>query len=108
MNLDELKLIVDLIGNLGTQGKEAFIWWLVFDNVPWFLIWCGIISAIVYIVKKCVSLGEQSNHDEFFVEMRDTLKTGSSGSLFVSETIATKAKLRELALRYVDDKALRK
>lgn len=31
MNTADLKLIVDMINNLGAAGKDAFIWWLVMN-----------------------------------------------------------------------------
>lgn len=100
MNIEELKLILNMLTTLGTEGKEAFIWWLVFDNVPGFILCLGVIALGFYLVKKCIGLAVQGDYHEFLTETRDILKIGSPGALTNSESIQTKRLLKELAAKH--------
>lgn len=42
--MEELKLILEAVAQLGAQGKEAFIWWLVLEKGLNFV---AIMSAII-------------------------------------------------------------
>lgn len=77
MNTEEIKMIVDMIAQLGTQGKEAFIWWLVMDKVlPWTLGFM-LISSCVYFITRIIRNSRESDQLELkFREWCDTL--GSS------------------------------
>lgn len=39
MDIEQVKLIVDLIKDLGVQGKEGLIWWLVIKEVLPLVAW---------------------------------------------------------------------
>lgn len=39
MDIEQVKLIVDLIKDLGVQGKEGLIWWLVIKEVLPLIAW---------------------------------------------------------------------
>ncbi len=50
MNPEELKLIVETITTLGAQGKEAFIWFLVFKYGISALLWMTLFPAVLYTI----------------------------------------------------------
>lgn len=39
MDIEQVKLIVDLIKDLGVQGKEGLIWWLIIKEVLPLIAW---------------------------------------------------------------------
>lgn len=52
MNIEELKLILDMLGQLGAQGKEAFVWWVVLDKIPSLLIWIFVLATVCFMSNK--------------------------------------------------------
>ena len=45
---EELKLAIEAFQNLGTQGVDAFVWWLVVTNVT------KLLNTIIVAVPFCV------------------------------------------------------
>lgn len=39
MDIEQVKLIIDLIKDLGVQGKEGLIWWLIIKEVLPLIAW---------------------------------------------------------------------
>lgn len=97
MNMEELKLIADTITSLGAQGKEAFIWWVVLETIPSFLLWSGFIGVLYYVVSLIRSYA--SNHI-FYIECRDALGYGR-GVLVDREIIRVQNKVRLLIAEHV-------
>lgn len=97
MNIEELKLILEAVSQLGAQGKEAFIWWLILETVPSFLIWSGIVGAIYYVISTMRRSALFGATEEFFKDTRDILGIGCGGYLTQHEMTHTQARLRELA-----------
>lgn len=52
MTIEEMKMLVDMISTLGMQGKEAFIWWVVLDKIPPFIIWILSLATVCFIANK--------------------------------------------------------
>ena len=51
MDIENLKLVISILNELGSNTKESFIWWLVLTNGSTYLfgfIWSGI---ALYIIK---------------------------------------------------------
>ena len=53
MNTEELKMVLEAISNLGENGKEAFLWWIVLKSGTTLLTTLMILAGtlgIIYIV----------------------------------------------------------
>lgn len=61
MNTEQLQIIVNAIQQLGEDGKVAFIWWLVLDNLPGVLGWMCTLVTIYFIVRHIVLAQAASN-----------------------------------------------
>lgn len=48
MTTEELKLIVELIGQLGEISKEIFIWWLVINYVLKYMVVAILLGCVTY------------------------------------------------------------
>lgn len=97
MNMEELKLIADTITSLGAQGKEAFIWWVVLETIPSFLLWSGFIGVLYYGISL---IRAYACSHTFFTECRDALGYGR-GVLVDSEIIQVQNKVRLLIAEHV-------
>ena len=72
--MEELKVIVDLISQLGEQGKEAFIWWVVMDKgsgLVCLFVWIGFLVYLTSLINKFVSSQNK------LMELRDLMEVGS-------------------------------
>ena len=58
--MKELELVLATIANLGAAGKEAFIWWLVFDK---FLFFIGFLCAIFVIYKVIMAIRNRRDRE---------------------------------------------
>lgn len=97
MNMEELKLIADTITSLGAQGKEAFIWWVVLETIPPFLLWSGFIGVMYYGISLIRAYAASQT---FFTECRDALGYGR-GVLVHEEVIQVQNKVRLLIAEHV-------
>jgi hypothetical protein len=97
MNIEELKLVLETIATLGAQGKEAFIWWVVLDKIPFFVLWAAFIGLLFFITK---SVKKYNSDEQFLTSLRDILGYGD-GYLSTSERIRTKNKVLQLVEAYV-------
>lgn len=71
MGLDELKLIGEMLAQLGANAQEAFLWWLILDKIPSFILWAGFIGLLFFTIKKIASCCAE---EIFFDEMSNHLK----------------------------------
>lgn len=78
MNTDQLKLIIDAIHSLGVESKSAFIWWLVFEHIPGFIIGIAFISLLGFLANR---LTRMYSHTQSLVRLRDILGIGYQGPL---------------------------
>ena len=72
--MEELKVIVELISQLGEQGKEAFIWWVVMDKgsgLVCLLVWIGFLTYIASLINRGFSALVK------LTELRDLMGVGS-------------------------------
>ena len=56
MNIEQLKMVIDLLQSVGLEGKELFIWWMALTKgIPavFGLIWSAI---AVFLISKCFRL----------------------------------------------------
>jgi hypothetical protein len=82
MNTEQLQMIVNAIQTLGIEGKSAFIWWLILDKLPAFIVWISFISILGYLLSKLINvLFNESN----FGKVRDILNVGTPGTVTPSE-----------------------
>jgi hypothetical protein len=80
MEIEQLKMVIELIQQLGVQGKEAFIWWLVLDKVLPVLGWLLTLVAFGYTALKIIGL--VSGKEAQLRSIRDALGVGCSGYFF--------------------------
>lgn len=82
MNTEQIQLVVNAIQTLGIEGKSAFIWWLVLDKLPGFIVWLVFISVIAFLCSKLLNtLSGESN----FAKVRDLLGVGTPGPVCASD-----------------------
>lgn len=72
--MEELKLIIQTISQLGDAGKEAFIWWLVIDKGLSFVGW---LTFILLVYRFGVTALRISLSDVMSVQIRDAMGIGS-------------------------------
>lgn len=54
MNIEELKLVIELVKSLSGDATSALIWWMVFDLVKVALV-CSFLLAVVWMIAKIIS-----------------------------------------------------
>ena len=72
--MEELKVIVELISQLGEQGKEAFIWWVVMDKGSGLVCLFVLIGFLVYLTSLINKFVSSQNK---LMELRDLMEVGS-------------------------------
>ncbi len=80
--MEELKVIVNLIQQLGVEGKEAFIWWLLMDKGLSFVL------SIVVTLIGFSSLTKIVLHlfgVRYLQDLRDLMGVGSPGNITIGE-----------------------
>lgn len=80
--MEELKVIVNLIQQLGVEGKTAFIWWLVMDKGLHF------VFRIVFTVTGFYCLSKLIVNilaAKYIQELRDLMEIGSPGNITLQE-----------------------
>ncbi len=73
--MKELEMILAAITNLGAAGKEAFIWWLVFDKLIAGLLWVIPALAIAYAAIRITAINCLG------AQLRDAMGVGAPGGL---------------------------
>ena len=68
--MKELELILATIAQLGEAGKEAFIWWLIFDKLLSAMAWLIAIGLIANMIAKIVTV---CNADNYSMKLRDAM-----------------------------------
>lgn len=48
MNIEELKLVLQTVAQLGETGKEAFVYWLFLDKLVPYIAWPAVIAGIAF------------------------------------------------------------
>ena len=77
--MKELELILSTISQLGVAGKEAFIWWLVFDKLIPGLVWLATVLIFSYVIRQIVSICSVG------AKLRDAMGVGRKGALIEDE-----------------------
>ena len=65
MNIEQLKMVIDLLQSVGLEGKELFIWWMALTKgitAMFGLIWTAI--AVFFISKFFRFISEQTKLDQ--------------------------------------------
>lgn len=87
MGTEELRMLLDTLKQLGVEGKEAFIWWLIFDKaLPVFGWLCSLSVSLWFgrgIVRQCVG------RDAVGERVRDIFEIGRHGPMTRDEASAT-------------------
>ena len=101
MDIEQLRLVLDALKELGHEtGSVVALWlWLQFGAsvLQITAVLLGILAVGVLITRTITAINRCDDTEEFMREMRDTLKTGSGGWLTREEMFRTISKLRELA-----------
>lgn len=108
MEFEQLKLVVELLKDVSHDaGSLAALWvWLQFGSsaLHAFTMVAVVIAVVTGIAKAYRARNSDQNCERFVREMRDTLRTGTSGCLDDGERDRTQALLRKLAEDYVAQK----
>jgi len=97
MDVEQLKVVVELLSNLGVQGKQVFFAWLICHELIPYVVACGGIFAAyrlasaVFRSALCVP-----RHTRALKELRDLLHTGAPGDLSDYEINKTIKKVEAL------------
>jgi hypothetical protein len=76
-------MVIELIQQLGVQGKEAFLWWLALDKVLPVLGWLLTLVAFGHTAIKII--GMVSGKEGQLRSIRDALGVGCSGQFIDSQ-----------------------
>jgi hypothetical protein len=82
MNIEELTLVMDTLRQLGGDGKEAFIWWLMFDKVLPIIAWLTALAILMVPIRWMLA---SMHGTSYLCSLRDRLDIGSPGHLNMSE-----------------------
>jgi hypothetical protein len=80
---EELRIIMETIGQLGQAGKEAFIWWLVVKYVLHYATLCFFILVTGFVVFRIVS-AVKGHHQECRIASEVALKSSVRPHLYYS------------------------
>jgi len=80
MNIEELKMVMDTVAQLGESGKAAFIWWLVLDKLTPAIAWLVCAGLAFLLGRRAMGLFI-SGPSAYFRSLRVRLRIGSSGEL---------------------------
>jgi len=74
MDIEQLKLVLETVQQLGAQGKEAFIWWIVLDKVlpvlGWLITFAGLMTVGFWVIRAVQSANEDAAR---LKQLRDAL-----------------------------------
>ena len=90
MDAEQIKLIMEMLAQMGANGKEAFIWWLVFDKALG-----PVVSLILVPFSAWVLInlfGRYSENEQRLRAIRDAMGVGTRG-------IVTEEEAREIMRR---------
>lgn len=76
MDIEQLKLVMDTLAQMGAQGKEAFIWWLIFDKALVPLVCLLIAPMVVWGLIKFLGT---TGHEQKLRTIRDAMGIGTYG-----------------------------
>lgn len=93
MNTEQLRMIIDLLTSLGVQGKDTFIWYIVFTEGLRYLTYFAWIGIVLFLVQRGYSL--VSIHKDL-QEIRDTLNIGYPGTYSHNEHKEVIRKLKSM------------
>lgn len=104
MTTENIKTVMDMISQLGVNGKEAFVWYLMCAEVLPTMIGATVGLIVLYVAYRlCCGLFTLNYCYAFFKRVRDENGIGSDGLL--SEREATEVvRLLCLKLRNIDTK----
>ena len=77
--MEELKVVMAALAQLGAAGKEAFIWWLVFDKLLYVVGWLAGLWMVGQAAWRLSSIGSSTE------KLRDAMGVGCSGPVVGSE-----------------------
>lgn len=93
MDIEQIKLIVDLIKDLGVQGKEGLIWWLMIKEVLPVIAWSSFGFTLITLLYR---LSKSFTRDSDLIEIRSVLFPRLSGYLTDKEVADIKQKINRL------------
>jgi len=83
MDIEKLKMVIDLLTQMGAQGGDLFVWYIVVINIIEPIIWASMLVAIAWIASRVVM--RCSNAVKWCKESRSALRVGCSGALSEDE-----------------------
>lgn len=94
MTTENIKAIIDLFGNLGASGKEAFLWYIGFEFLKVLIVASAVFAISVKIIKAASGEGPMASQ---FVRLRDEFDcgTGDIDSYQISKTISEIMDMKE-------------
>ena len=99
MDIEQLKLIMETVSSVSGDAAAIAISYIVLVNVLPFICWMSFLCLLYKFGVALISNLTVESDPDFFVEMRDLLRTGTSGPLTANEKTATKAKIRDIAVK---------
>ena len=99
MDIEHLKLILETVSSVSGDAAAIAISYIVFENILPFVGWMLFLFMVYKFGVMLINKIPNTDDESFFKEMRDTLRTGTSGALADHEKSATINKLKELAYK---------
>jgi hypothetical protein len=101
MDIEQLKLIVEMLQGVGEGVKDItllYLWLAFAGNIIDVITAIGVTSVVAYYISKVIrDANGYGLHETFLREMRDLLGTGTRGPLTRAEVRSTIEELRRLA-----------
>lgn len=89
-------MILNALQGMGAAGKDAFVWWLVFDKGLPVLGWLVTFAGLCWLALKVTSVISAAT---YMAKLRDEMGIGTPGPLWHDEAKEVTRRVRELMHR---------
>lgn len=83
MDIEQLRLVMETLAQMGAHGKEAFIWWLFFDKALPSIVWLILLPCVLITASRVIS--RMSENEQRLRNIRDILGIGCAGYVSIHE-----------------------
>ena len=95
MNIEEMKMVVELIRQLSGDASNVALWYFGMKFAEAMIILFVLVGAACWVVRQVIK-ASFCQDEEFIKECRDALRIGYTGSLMPNERKATHRFIRAL------------
>lgn len=95
MNIEELKMVVELVRHISGDASNVALWYFGMQFAQAIIILFTLVGALTWAVHQIIKANFNQD-EEFIKQCRDTLRIGSRGTLLDNERRDTYSMIRQL------------